>query len=451
MLRQLPECASGSVAMAFALTITAIAGMVGLSIDASRWISVRQQLQASLDGAVLAVASRTESGEDGAPYLTAQLQANWKSPHGATAPTATTVSGANHTISAIAQSSVRATFIRVLGFDTLPVKVEAVAQYGSHSVDVALALDVTGSMSGSKIDNMRTAAKSMTDAIYAMPGAETKVRVSIVPFAEYVNVGTAYRGQSWLSVENDRTENQCYMSKPLISKSGCTITQVPVTVEGSGTVYYDQETCTSYVYGPEQQYCGPVTYQWNGCVGSRLSPLNTRALLTSTNPSPGLMNFTCNAPLTRLTNDKTVQTAAIDALNPSGETYLPAGIMWGWRTISPDGPFGDSTATSGPTKPRRVLVLMTDGENTRSQDDKYHWGTDKAAANTLTAALCTEVKKDNIDVYTIAYEVTDPATIELLKSCSSGGSHFFDASDALKLKAAFSTIGQSLSAIRLAR
>jgi Flp pilus assembly protein TadG len=444
-------CERGSTAMTFALMSTCMAGMVGLSIDLTRYLTVKNGLQIALDAAVLAVASDKQAAADGNAAFDAFMKANWKSPHGASVPTTVVNDGSGRSIQATADSILQTTFARVIGFETIKVRAESYASFGINKVDLALALDVTGSMTGTRIAALKTAAKNMTAAIYDMPGASSKIRVSVVPFANYVNVGTSYRGQNWLAVEADRTENQCYMTRTLVSKSGCSISRVPVTIEGQGTVYVDQETCTDYQYGPEVQQCGVFETRWNGCVGSRPAPLNTQSRLTATNPVPGLMNYTCSAPLTRLSTDRTTQDSAIDALSASGETYLPAGLMWGWRTISPNGPFGDSTATSGADKPRRILVVMTDGENTRSQYGQGHDGADGAAADTLTAELCREIKREDIEIYAVAYEVTNPSTLNKLKSCASSEATFFDASDEARLTQAFETIARSLSLVRLTR
>jgi hypothetical protein len=102
---------------------------------------------------------------------------------------------------------------------------------------------------------------------------------------------------------------------------------------------------------------------------------------------------------------------------------------------------------------RKFLVLMTDGANTRSKtaSQPEHNGTDKAAADALTAELCQNIKSANIKIFTIAFEVTDTATQTLLSNCSSGPPFYFTADNGAELTAAFEQIAQSVVAMRVSR
>ena len=46
-----------------------------------------------------------------------------------------------------------------------------------------------------------------------------------------------------------------------------------------------------------------------------------------------------------------------------GATGVGEGAMWGWRVLSPGAPFTDGRAYSTKNN-TKVLVLMTDGQNT---------------------------------------------------------------------------------------
>jgi hypothetical protein len=68
----------------------------------------------------------------------------------------------------------------------------------------------------------------------------------------------------------------------------------------------------------------------------------------------------------------------------------------------------------------------------------------QAQANTTTATLCTNIKNRGIQIYTVAYEVTDAATLTLLRNCASGPDFAFDARSATALADSFRQIGLSL-------
>ena len=149
-------------------------------------------------------------------------------------------------------------------------------------------------------------------------------------------------------------------------------------------------------------------------------------------------------------------------LQTYGDTYLPAGLVWGWRTLDSNAPFTE-TKSDKKDEVNNVLLLMTDGSNTTTLngtkegfDGIYHWQnvyseTQTNDANEITEELCTSIKAEDIQIVTIAFEVTDATTKTLLKTCASSGSDFYDATDTSELKAAFSKIGSGLMDVRLIR
>ena len=142
----------------------------------------------------------------------------------------------------------------------------------------------------------------------------------------------------------------------------------------------------------------------------------------------------------------------INALSPSGETYIPSGLIWGWRALSPGAPFSESAlGASDPVE--QALVLMTDGFNTKSRNGSKHNGSNTSDANTATSEICTNIKavSTGIKVYTIAYSVTDPAIKTILQNCASKPDYYFDAGSNAQLAAAFEQIARSLTQIRLTR
>jgi Flp pilus assembly protein TadG len=75
-------------------------------------------------------------------------------------------------------------------------------------------------------------------------------------------------------------------------------------------------------------------------------------------------NQSCTtAAIKPLTGSESAIHAAIDAMQPSGNTNVPEGLAWGWRTISSKAPF-----TEGVPETRKdidkVVIVLTDGANT---------------------------------------------------------------------------------------
>ena len=442
----------GSTVLVFALFVVTLSSVVGLLVDLARASRLKISMQQALDSGVLAVGSgKQDGGAVGKDLLDAYLATNWKERYDVGSISSTYQELSDDVIKATAQATMPTTFMKLIGYSTVDIKAESQGQFGIGKAEVALALDTTGSMEGAKLDALKDAAKDLVDTTYQKEGADQKIRFSIVPFAQYVNVGTQYRSETWITVPNDGTANQCKMEKPVISKSGCTM-KTGTWYDDGKPVTYQYEECTSYEYGPEQQVCSQVQQTWHGCVGSRTPPKDTQVDLSSSSPIPGLMNTWCSAPLKRLSNSKTELKDSIDAFTASGETYLAPGLIWGWRTMSQSAPFSDGAPKTGNSKARKVLVLMTDGVNTASASAPTHEGWDPNTANATTLSVCQNIKDDGIEIYTIAFEVNDPAVLNVLQQCSTSPvTHYFSAQTANSLSAAFKKIGESLTKVRLSK
>ncbi len=78
-------------------------------------------------------------------------------------------------------------------------------------------------------------------------------------------------------------------------------------------------------------------------------------------------NYLCSTiPLQRLTNNQAALQAKVNEMKADGGTNILEGVMWGWRTLSPNAPFADGRSynwESGRIRNRKFIVVMTDGDN----------------------------------------------------------------------------------------
>jgi hypothetical protein len=252
--------------------------------------------------------------------------------------------------------------------------------------------------------------------------------------------------------DSSSTSNVCSTYQPSTVVPGrCHDVTSTYTVDGVPTTSTYQ-SC-DYTYGPPTSSCSDVTTSktWYGCAGSRNYPLNTLDQDYAT-PVPGIMNVSCPTEVTPLTNQKDAVTNAIAAMTVTGNTYIPAGLMWGWATLSRDAPYDQAQDTVNGQPVRKFLVLMTDGFNTLSPTIPYdgaHFGSDTALSNTYTQELCTNIKAKKITVYTVAFAVTDTSIKSILQGCASSANNYFDASNASELHDAFQKIAEDFSPLRL--
>jgi Flp pilus assembly protein TadG len=455
-IQKLAADRSGSATVIFGIGAVAIIGFAGVAIDYGRVLKVRTTLQVAIDNGVLAAArQRALEQSDAEAFLQAYIKQNWKAPFGSNIVTSSLTDVGKNGIRGDAETSVPMAFMQLLGTKSVSVKATAQGAFGQRPTEVALVLDTTGSMTGGKLADLQAAAKGLIDAAYADPQAKSKIKFAIAPFSDHVNVGIAARSKAWMSVPADysATTNQCSTTTPVISKSGCSMQTLTGYNDGIPFTY-QTEVCSSYTYGAPVTTCGPQTvdYKFYGCVGSRTHPLDVQQpLADASKPVPGLLNVKCNSEITRLTDDKSKLFDNINSFVAQNETYIASGLIWGWRLVSHEAPFADGANPAAGVATRKTIVLMTDGSNTRSPTYPEHFGWDSNQANTLTAELCASIKKANVEIYAIAFNVTDTTSQNLLKSCATGAPYYHNATSTAELMASFKAIGANLSVVTLTR
>ena len=210
------------------------------------------------------------------------------------------------------------------------------------------------------------------------------------------------------------------------------------------------EVC-DHDYGPYYETCQQETrtQTWNGCVGSRNFPLNLSDSNYLINRAIGVMNINCPSALTELTPSRPKVLKAIADLTTGGNTYIPAGLTWGWATLSEAQPF--SEPGNGQRKTQDYLILMTDGANTMSPTYPKHDNYDAAVSDTLTAQLCTNIKASGVLVFTISFDVNSAILRNQLRICASSPDKYFEATSQVQLKDAFNGIVNQVSQLRITK
>ena len=355
--------------------------------------------------------------------------------------------------------------MKIFGQPTITMSVTSQAAFGTGNVEIVFALDTTGSMSSvdpgtghTKLADAQVAASNLIDTIFSAPSANSRVKVGFVPFNYYVNVGLAYRGAAWLTNTNDYTgpaiTPACYPTYPNIVYGAVIHHADPYLNDGVPAIYnWDEYPVVSYgAPGPNQ--CDPPwspTYTWSGVVGSRSALLDQQETVGAANPVSGIYNFGLPPqPLQRLTNNPALIKSQINSTTAGGETYIAPGLLWGWRVLSPFGPFADGASYSPATK--KIMILMTDGANTHSPNYPDHEGgdvTSGSGANAITSSTCTSIRTAGIEIYTVAFAVTDLTIKSILQGCASDSAHYFDAGTSAAMMAAFQQIGANMTALRL--
>jgi Flp pilus assembly protein TadG len=455
-----------------ALTLLPILTAVGAAIDYSRLSSASSNYQQATDAAVLAASKKRASMNDSEmkAYARKIFNANVTGNSGIVTTFNLDNNRNENKLTLETKGQLHTSFMGIIGIENMNFNIMSQVALPSGGLEVALVLDNTDSMDNDgKIKALKVAANNFVTLL--MPGkknTDKTLKIGIVPFGNYVNVGKKNRNKPWMNVPKDYTEKKSY--RPVIRKYDCqnkwySYTSKGYTYEGK---YHPPKLHEGWrkrckkEYGPKKHYTRH--YKWKGCVGSREYPNNLGDDKYSKEKIPGLINQNCTREILPLTSNKKKITKTIRRLNTRGETYIPAGVSWGRRVLSRVQPFseGSSTANLKSEKAKQVLVLMTDGQNTKSKhattaDMKYqqnrgayHDYRNLAEANKWTKEACTRVKLDNIEVYTVTFgtDLNDDTKL-LMRNCASDPDKYFDASSGDALDAAFQYIANSIRKVYL--
>lgn len=180
-----------------------------------------------------------------------------------------------------------------------------------------------------------------------------------------------------------------------------------------------------------------------------------------------------------MTYDRTKLEAGIDAMTADGNTLIAEGLAWGWRTTSPTEPFTkvEGTATIAAStlsiyddvRWRKVMVLMTDGDNELSAGSYYYNGgvysaygrtrenmtynrvgttVDSSVMGYLDDAMldvCDGIKSKNIELYVTSFGTgVSTATKNRLQSCATKPENYANSTTATDLQVFFDHIGQDV-------
>jgi len=207
--------------MMFAVTSVLLVSGVGIAIETNSLHSQRNELQNHLDATVLAlVASGITDPTEQIEFVNLYVEQNdYAVPlNNLTIQLLDPVTGGSvardrrgeidapngYEIVLNANITPETHFADLLGFNS-NVAGQSGATVGgtiTEPVDMVLVLDTTASMAGTKIETLKRAAK---DLISSIPD-DADVKMGVVPFSSYVNVGLENRNEPWMFVDEDRQE-----------------------------------------------------------------------------------------------------------------------------------------------------------------------------------------------------------------------------------------------------
>ncbi|MGB9368005.1 MAG: pilus assembly protein [Xanthobacteraceae bacterium] len=394
-VRALRADRSGNVAVIFGIAAIPVFGLVGAAVDYSRANSARTAMQVALDTAALTVA------KEAANLTSAQVQNKAKKYFNAQFNhpevkkldiTFTMVSNGpgDFTVLAEATGFIDTSIAQVIGKKTIDLRANAQVRWGFKALELALALDNTGSMAAkNKMVELKSAVKLLFSILKTNSKVPGDTKIAVIPFSTVVNVGTEFVDAPWMSFDS-------------------TVTKA----------------------------------NWTGCVADRDQPNDVKDAAPSGAATlfPAAQCGTLAKTLP-LTDNWDALNAMVDTMTPSGMTNVTIGMAWGWHALTQKEPFTQAQAVKPDVD--KVMILLTDGLNTQNRFTAV-----PSQIDARTAAVCDNIKKNNIKLYTVR---VIEGNVSLLQGCATADNMFFDVQAASELKGVFASIAASLSGARLAK
>lgn len=350
-LRRFAKKDDGTFTIFTLLILILMLAITGMAMDLMTYERDRASLQSTLDRAVLAAADLDQKLPP-KDVVDAYME---KAGLGHLEKTVTVTEGfGSRKVAATANAVVPTRFMRFGKVTELNMKAASTAIESIGSVEISLVLDMSGSMTRSsatagksKIEVLRSAAKGFVTKMLEESG-ETKISMSIVPYATQVNAGQDILGK-FTNVTSEHNYSHC----------------VNFTSGQFGSATLNPNTF----------------YQRTGHFDPwRYTRATVNGVRTDGEQPPAY--FVCpvrtGSEITAVTDNVQFLHDRIDALTASGNTSIDVGMKWGVGMLDPSfQPVVSALATENkvPTKfanrPKsydsdvlKVVIVMTDGQNT---------------------------------------------------------------------------------------
>ena len=471
----------GNFTILFGFAASVLALAAGFSVNVAQLYNARSSLQGVVDAAVTSTARDLTTGAikeaDADKAVQAFLDANSRAgiltadqvvlDRLTVDPTARTVQADVHVDVSL--------YFPLFGIsDMRRVGASTTALYSDKQVEVAMMLDITGSMAKrgnvDKIGDLKAAAKNAVQTMLQNQDPKNpRIRVAIVPYASGVNVGKL--------AENVYAEKQASSDLPPVAGSSLLVAETGKTTLPS---FSDYKSIVGAAM-PKTDNCATERKDKNGNADlSADGPDTVRTDKTGKNYyalvnrddhlGGGSMNRCPDAEVIPLTADSGALLDSIGAFRADGYTAGAIAIQWTYYMLSPqwraaikNAGLGNGASDANAKKIAKVAILMTDGQfNTAFAGAGGNYNGQGNLARGNAEALCGNMKNDGIEIFAIGFDLNDkdmsPTERDqakaVLKGCSSKDAsaadrHYFEVSTGVELDAAFQEIIRNTEKVAL--
>ncbi|TIV96403.1 MAG: hypothetical protein E5V85_18030 [Mesorhizobium sp.] len=453
----------GNFAVLFGAAVSVLALGVGFAVNISQIYNARSSLQSVVDAAVTSTARDLTLGVIKEADANQSVQAFLDANSTAGILQADQIVLDKLTIDRTAKS-VQADVHADIGLyfplfsvgDMQRVATSTTALYSDKKIEVAMMLDITGSMAANrraktnKIGDLQAAASQTVKDLLGQnrDPNDPRIRVAIVPYAEAVNTG-GLAGTVFVE-----TEDGPKVPPPIDAPAAVSTTTAP---DKCATERKDKDGYADYSSD------GPDTLRRNNKGKTYQAKVN-RDYRMRTCPA---------AALVPLTADQDKLLTAIGHFQAAGVTAGGIAAQWGYYMLSPswratiaDARLGAGPANFDPKKVAKIAILMTDGQfNTAFARGRGAgaWQDEGETSRANAEAICDNMKRDGIEVFTIGFDLNDPSMTaaerdqakSVLKDCSSADTsslkHYYEAATGAELSDAFGEITRNIEKLTIDR
>lgn len=348
-------------------------------------------------------------------------------------------------------------FLGLAGLKTIQLHSKSVVERSGSDTEIALVVDISFSMAGSKITKLKSSAQDFVDIVMGDQIESENVSMNIVPFGGNVNLGNSVAeqfmpnngGGDWDPSDKDYTK-----------------------AADSSAVLADN------------------LYRFTGgtnCIETKLEDYNADLIPAhSRSQLPSFIHANSRLPICPEESSSIIFNSSkkadlkykIDQLELSHGTAMDVGAAWGLKALSPafrnviDGDFSDRPHDFN-SGVKKILIIMTDGNitgqgrtrtpnasdrfsNPKNMKNKriYDPGDGQTAASTDNASgrfktICDSATANNVTVYTIGFRIDRGGSADqLLDYCATSAANYYFVEN-LNLSKAFNEIAKAITETRI--
>ncbi len=432
-LRTFLDNERGSFAIMTAAIMALLTLSAGFAINLAQLHNVRSHLGQALDAAVTSTARDITTGKietkDARERVELFLKANTGGDMIAgdrLVLDTLVIDKAKSTVEAAAHVDVDLYFPLFGISDERRVSNLSAAVYSDKKIEVAMMLDVTGSMGGQKIKDLKKAANNAIDAfLKGQDPTNPRVRVAIVPYANAVNTGTL--------------NNVVHLEK-----SYTAVTSEPPRLDApvSASAYSPPDDCATERKGKQQfTDAGPYTAKVN---------------------RDFRLDFCPKAVLKPLSADISGLKSTVSSFKADGFTGGHIGIQWTWYMLSNAWkdvlPKDAQPLPYDKKKVAKYAILMTDGEFNTAFAGVSKKGTptnQPTLSRNNAEKLCAAMRDDDIQIFAVGFQLKESSAKAVMKNCANEDTssirHYYEASSGDELNEAFFEIAQNIERLAITK